>query len=164
MNWPVETIPDEDELYFHVHHTKITYNQDDQPILKEAALTNTPEQGHNKSCDWSRYSTPQQTRDRLGQQYRTGKTEFKNPEAFFVYSHGVAEWRYLHHEGTEYPPQKVEHNPKTTSALGSPGNRAHSVIIGDKTEKIRTIMARRAEWQIVPPESKAEMKQLRRSL
>ena len=68
MTWPVETIPDDDELYFCVHHSHITYNQDDRPILKETALANTPEQGPNKSCDWSKYSTPQETRDRLGRQ------------------------------------------------------------------------------------------------
>jgi len=80
-----------------------------------------------------------------------------------VYSHEVPQWRYLHQEGNEYPEQKVEHIPLEREEEGSPSNRAHSVIIGDKTEKIRSIMARRAKWQIAPPSSKAGMKELRRS-
>lgn len=166
MTWPVEPIPDEDDLYFHVHHQKIGYDEEGLPVLKESALTNTPETGPNKSCDWSEYSTPEATWALLGKQYRHGKTEFKNPDHFFVYSHSVSAWRTVHEKSKDFAEQTVNHDPieTTSEGVGSPNNRAHSIIIGDKKDKLRVVMARLAQWRVLPPASKAEMKLYRREL
>lgn len=127
---------------------------------KEAALGNTPEEGDNKSCDWSRHATPEATRSLLGRQYRRGTTEFKNADAFFVFQHTGAEWRTVHKESPETKAQLVAHDPifSESEVQGTPNNSAHAIIIGDKTEKLRTIMARKAQWAIPPSGSKAEMK------
>ena len=166
MTWPVEDIPDEDFLYFFIHNQDIGYDQDNQPVVKEAALSNTPKDGPNKSCDWSRYATPKETQALLGKQHRTGKTVFKNPAAFFVYAHGVELWRSVHQEGREYPEQEVRHDPieNQPEPTGKPNNRAHAIILGDKPDKLRVLMARRAVWKIHPPPTKAEMKAYRKEL
>lgn|GEM_PF-755549 len=167
MSWPIEDIPHSDSLYFFVHHSNVEYNHEDNAVLKEAALTNTPLHGDNKSCDWSRYATPEQTRALLGRQYKTRKTEFKNPEAFFVFSHGLASWRDLHMRFRELPEQRVEHTPieEYPEPIGSPNNRAHAIIIGDKSEmKLRVEMARCAKWEVQPPSSKQKMKVYRQEL
>lgn len=167
MSWPIEDISDSDSLYFFVHHSKVEYDHEDNAVLKEAALTDTPLNGGNKSCDWSRYASAEQTRVLLGRQYKTGKTEFKNPAEFFVFSHGVEQWRSLHLRFREFPEQRVEHNPieENPEPIGFPNNRAHAIIIGDKSDmRLRVAMARSAQWEVKPPATKAEMKAYRREL
>ncbi|TVR36894.1 MAG: hypothetical protein EA392_14315 [Cryomorphaceae bacterium] len=160
-----EEIPDADDLYFFIHHQNVTHKtQDQKPQPKEAALGNTPEKGPNKSCDWSAYSTPKETLSRLGKQYKTGTTNFKDPKHYFVYSHKVEEWRNIHQ--LDCPKQEVEYDPifSDPENLGEPNNKAHTIIIGTKSEKLRTIMARKARWPISPPGTKAEMKAFRKRL
>lgn len=160
-----EEIPNTDDLYFFIHHQQVTHKTPDQkPQPKEAALGNTPEKGDNKSCDWSAYSKPEETLSRLGKQHKTGTTNFKSPKHYFVYSHQVAEWRTL--TEIDCPKQEVEHNPifSDPETPGEPNNRAHAIIIGTKSEKLRTIMARKAKWQIKPPATKVEMKAFRKSV
>ncbi len=160
MNPVIENIPDGDQLNFFIHHQQITYSHEGMAMPREAALGNTPESGDNKSCDWSEHATPEATRALLGRQYRTGKTDFKDPRAFFVYQHTVAEWRTVHKEGPEAKAQEVTHDPifSDPEVPGKPNNPAHTIIIGDKSEKLRSLMARKSKWAIAPPDNKAEMK------
>ena len=76
--------------------------------------------GFGISVDWARYSTPQETRDR-------GGTPQDN-----------AVGQLLSNAVRAIEDQTVNHSPL-------PANRAHSVIIGRNTEKIRVLLTRIVE-------------------
>lgn len=155
--WEIEQISNESSLYFFVHFQNIRYdNSNLNPSVKEAALTNTPSDGLNKSCDWCKHTTPLETRSLRGKEYRLGKQEFKNPNHFFIYSNNAADWRNLKSQGLD---QIVEHNPikNNPEKIGEPNNRAHTIIIGNKDdEKLRVLISRSIKWEISPPLTKQE--------
>ena len=74
-HWKKELISDEDKLFCFIHKVNVNFKKDNKP--RAAAFQNTPKEGNNLSCDWSKYATPQETRLRVGKQFRTGTTEFK---------------------------------------------------------------------------------------
>lgn len=157
-------IPDEDLLHCYIHHSQVTYDEFGRPQPKEQALHNTPEVGDNKSCEWSRFHTPNDTRELRGREHNHKKDGFKNPNAYFVYSHAARQWRHLHTGKEKWPEQNVQHDPihSDLESVGEPNNLAHSVIIGNKSDvRLRTHMARKAQWGISPPNSKAAMKSYR---
>ena len=80
------------------------------------------------STDWNRYSTPHDTRS-------SGRSR---PDIYGVVGMIAGEVRAL--------PQDVEHSPL-------PANRAHTDVIGQKTARIRMLLARMARWEISLPPS-----------
>ena len=88
--WAVEQVPDDAYLFVRVHKSKI--EQKNAPTIgipKAGAFKNTPETGPDLSSDWNKYSTPQQSREQIGKEYRHGKEEFKNPSDFYIVSFKV---------------------------------------------------------------------------
>lgn len=104
-----------------VHKTWIGPNGDVPP----SAFQN---RGDGMSTDWSRYSTPEQTRDRRRQ-----------PSENLVVRMNVGRVRQV-------PGQQVEHSPL-------PKNRAHTNVTGDKDPESRVKLRRIAEIILtLPPE------------
>ncbi|SMD44439.1 hypothetical protein SAMN00777080_3060 [Aquiflexum balticum DSM 16537] len=163
--WVKETINDQDKLYFFIHIHAVKYDKEDrEPFVPESNLTNTPKEGPDKSCDWSKYHSPQETRELRGKEYKFGKSVFKRPEEFFVYSTRARDWR-----GINLPSYKqlVEHDPifNDPEPIGMPNNRAHGIIIGNKDDlKLRTIIARSINWEIAPPDTKIDCLALKKAL
>jgi len=116
--WPVEQIPGEDTLYMRVHdaHRK--------PGTHEISVGAFVNRSTGMSTDWAKYSTPQETRDRAK----------KNLERNAVVSFVVAEVRGI-------PEQQVEHTPDPDD-----DNRAHTEVLGPKSEEVRVQLRRLAKW------------------
>ena len=142
--WEKELIPNSDKIYCFIHIQANVNLKTGKP--RAAAFHNTPKQGDNLSCDWEKYTSPEETRIRIGEQFKTGSTEFKNPNLYAVATFPVMILR-----NDEYA-QKVEHDPvyNVPEIIGTPNNRAHSIIIGEKDEETRLKMVGIAEW-IIPP-------------
>ena len=142
--WENEPIPDTDNVFCFIHTLANVNPKTGKP--RAAAFHNTPKQGNNLSCDWEKYSTPEETRSRIGKQFKTGSTEFKNPLLFAVVVFHVQVLR------TDEFAQNVEHDPiyHNPEILGIPNNRAHSIIIGEKDEETRLKMVDMAQWVIHP--------------
>jgi hypothetical protein len=119
-NFPVEDIPDNDTLYHRVHKV---HCRDGELILSlvfkniDGAMSN----------DWSKYSTPQETKNRAK----------KNPENNGVLSMKVENIRSISN-------QIVIHAP-------FPENRSHTHIMGEKKEKQLIYFDRIWAWEIEPP-------------
>lgn len=136
-------IPNGDTVYCYIHKVNVNIKTG-KP--RSAAFQNTPRDGDNLSCDWSQYTTAEETKARIGKQFRAGTTEFKNPNLFGVSALNVKNLRFD-------LAQKVEHDPifSDTEILGQPNNYAHSIIIGEKDEETRLKMADElSEWIILP--------------
>jgi hypothetical protein len=142
--WENETIPDNDKVYCFIHIEANVNPKTGKP--RAAAFHNTPKQGDNLSCDWSKYSTPEETNSRIGLQYKAGTTIFKNPALFGVVAFDAGTLR------TEEYNQQVEHDPifNNPAIEGIPNNQAHSIIIGEKDEETRLKMVDMSEW-VIPP-------------
>ncbi len=142
--WEKELIPDSDKIYCFIHCQANVNPKTGKP--RAAAFHNTPKHGDNLSCDWEKYSTPEETRFRIGQQFKSGSTEFKNPNLYAVATFQVNILR------TDEYAQEIEHDPiyNTQEIIGIPNNRAHSIIIGKKDEETRLKMVEICEWAISP--------------
>ena len=142
QNQEKKHIIDDDDVYCYVHKSNIS--KTGKP--RAAAFQNTPREGDNLSCDWRAYTTPEDTKARIGKQFRTGTTEFKNPDIF-----GISQFKVKHLRVLELG-QKVEHDPifSEPEILGQPNNYAHSIIIGEKDEETRLKMVELSEWIIMP--------------
>ncbi len=84
----------------------------------------------------------------MAKQKKFGKEEFKNPADFFIYKFNVSNLRLI-----ETPKQFVEHDPvfNEPEIVGTPNNRSHSIIIGDKSDpELRIKLADMGEWEISP--------------
>lgn len=119
--WPVEDIPDADHLYMRVHRTWFKPSGD----ISLRAFAN---HGAGMSTDWSKYSTPEQTRDR-------GRT----PPSNAVVRMNVGDIRAM-------PGQSVAHSPQD-------GNRAHADVLGEKDEEARMLLRRRATIVLPLPDA-----------
>lgn len=142
--WIKEVIPDDAILYCRVHKNFIS-SKTGKP--KESAFHNTPKTGDNLSSDWNKYTTPKESRALIGRQYRFGKTEFKDPNVFFIIQ---LETEKI---SAKIIGQTIEHDPvfNEPELDGIPNNRAHSIIIGDKNDpEIRLKFVEICEWAIAP--------------
>jgi len=90
------------------------------------------------STDWERYSTPQETQER-------GRTPTDN---------GVIRMLASNVRAVD---QVVEHTPEQPGVLSpeDPGNRAHTDVIGEKTEYVRLMLLRASAWMIPIPQENA---------
>ncbi|WP_410006521.1 hypothetical protein [Aequorivita nionensis] len=147
MIWKTEEIPDNCFLFCNVHKGYLS-KKDNSP--NPSAFYNTPKTGDNLSTDWDKYSSAEESRERIGLQYKFGTTEFKNSSDFFIYAFETFKVRKI------IPLQKVIHDPlqHLPPRLGIPNNRSHSIIIGDKGDKndpeVRLKLVDAGEWAIAP--------------
>lgn len=120
QNWEVEQIPDLDRLFLRVHKNWLWENGD----LNPGFFRNTPpDQG--LSCDWEKYTTPTETRNRA-----------KDPPSNGVLAAIASAIRAV-------PRQRVEHDPDPQRK-----NRAHSQIFGEKSPEVRIKLLRSCTWLI----------------
>ncbi len=112
-SWPIEDIPDQDHLFMRMHRM---WFKPEGTIIPGAFQ----KRGGGTSTDWSRYSTPQQTR-------RRGRTPSDNAVIGMIVGAVRAK-----------PTQRVEHTPK-------PENRAHTDVLGEDDEEVRTKLVRLTE-------------------
>jgi len=120
-SWPVEEIPDNARLFRRVHSNFLRGQAGfDESYIPPGAIRKTDA---GLSTDWSKYSTPKQTR------FRAPK-----PEANGVISLPVGPVR-------REASQTVEHDPV-------PDNQSHSLVVGKKDEETRVLLLRLARWEI----------------
>ena len=122
--WEREEIPDQDRLFMRVHINTWVRNDEVLP----GAFDNRPAGAAGMSTDWERYSTPEETRERGRNPWRQAVIEFL-----------VGDARAL-------PGQTVEHRPQDD-------NRAHTEVVGEKSEKVRVKFTRIWKWAIQPQAS-----------
>lgn len=121
VSWPVEAIPDDDELYMRVHRQWLR-----QGRVVPGFFRNLPNDATGgMSSDWSRYSTPEETRRRA-----------RTPSDNAVVGLSVREVRAT-------PEQRVEHTPL-------PENRAHAEVFGPKDPEIQLLLSRAANLVLAP--------------
>lgn len=133
-DWKVEKIPIDAVLYCFIHKEALNHSTR-KPV--ERAFRNTPFiGGTDLSSDWSKYSTPDETRNRVGSQQKPNGS-FKNPADYYVIRLLVSQIL------TELPTQNIEHNPLPT-------NRAHTKILGEKDVEVRLKFFDLCNWEISP--------------
>lgn len=107
--WPVEEIPDADRLYLRVHRQWLKKDR-----IAPGFFQNRPDESTGAmSTDWSKYSTPEQTRGRA-----------RRPELNAVIA-------LLVHDVRSIPEQQVHHAPLQDHPT-IPDNRAHTDVAGPK--------------------------------
>jgi hypothetical protein len=130
MGFPVEEIPDADNVYRLVHTSQFQKPNRELPRIAVFA----PHQGEQViSVDWSKYTNPTESLLRVGKTYKTGKPEFKNPAEFQVFEMNVGKARRL-----VLPTLEVLHDPLfigDPEPEGSPNNRSHAHIQFPSTEE-----------------------------
>ena len=122
--WPIEEIPDTDVLYYRVHKTR--YLETSRALPADAPKDELPPNlfkfiKGDLSVDWSKYATPQESKDRARVPADNGIVEF---EAGAVRAQA----------------HKVVHTPEQN-------HRAHSSVRGDEP-KVRITLSRIAQWTI----------------
>ena len=126
VNFPVEEIPDSDELYRLIHISYIRAENTPEGDIPRGAFRDSD--GTGISTDWSRYSTPDEA---LGR---------KDPDENGLIEMNVGVVRGIRS-------LSVVHTPKND-------NRAHTSIFGlyknPRKEKIRILLIRASRW-IIPP-------------
>src|SRR5687768_13729856 len=103
MPWPTADVPDQDALFMRVFRDMM---RDDQ--INPGCFKDLPRAGDGMSTNWSRYSTPAET--------RAGGP--KPASEYGVIEMNVGEVRRI-------PDQRVVHDPL-------PHNRAHTLVHGPK--------------------------------
>ncbi len=124
IDWPTEEIPDEDLLYYRVHRQGCDERADFRP---EAFR----DQADSMSTDWSKYSTPAESRARARKPEDNGIVSLR--------AGGVRAIATL----------RVEHRPDSIRR-----NRAHTDVFGKKSVEVRVKLRRLAleggGWTISP--------------
>lgn len=143
--WEPENIDNDSTLLSRIHKDFIS-SKDNLP--KSSAFSNTPINGDNLSSDWTKYCTPESSRELIGKQ-KKANGELKNPSLFFMWLFNVGKLR------TEMKPnQTVEHEPIFNNPEDEyiPNNRAHSIIIGEKPNnaEFRVGLLKIGNWAIGP--------------
>ena len=116
MPFSVEEIPNEDHIYYRIHRNLIK----DQEVIPYAFRNVVS----GMSTDWSKYSTPEESRNRA-----------RIPSENGIIVLNVGEVRAI-------PSQTVIHTPSD--------NRAHSEVFGNKTQKVRIKFMEVYDWIIRP--------------
>jgi len=122
--WPIEIIPDEDDLYYRIHKM---FFENVPNIIPSAGFR---PQGNSMSTDWSKYSTPEESLQRAN-----------SPEDNRIVEMNVGDVRTI--------PLTVNHAPDYMKM-----NRAHTSVFGlvelpkSRLSKIRTQLATFSRWVI----------------
>ncbi len=128
MNWDIELIPNEDNLFLRIHGNLLRSDFDFTKNKVPINVFRTHNEG--MSVNWSKYSTPQKT-----------LSEAREPEKNGVIEMNAAKVR-------DFPPLDVIHTPNKE-------NRAHSNVInipekGPKKIKVRYNLSEISKWIILP--------------
>ncbi len=118
-NFPQEQIPDDANLFMRIHRDWLLDNGE----VKPGFFRNIPPDD-GMSCDWDKYSTAAQTKERA-----------RNPNFNGVLQFAACDARSL-------PDQHLAHDPQQE-------NRAHSQLFGEKTTEIRLKLKRLCKWAIL---------------
>lgn len=130
LSYPVENIPDEDKVYCYVH--KSQKNPKNAKKIRTDFFTDP-----KKSCEWCKYTTPQETLDRLAKTYKRGTEQLKNPADYGVISLEVNEIRKNKLD--------VQHRPTYKPFP----NQAHAEIIGEDEEfRLKLANPKIYKWEI----------------
>ena len=121
--WPIESIPDKDQLYMRVHRMWLRPNNGVSPgVFQDRENMEGMQPG--MSTDWEKYSTPTESKNRS-----------KDPTKNGIIRMQAGKIRKV-------PGQSVEHKPL-------PENRAHTEVYGDKDDpEVRLKFTRIYEWVI----------------
>ena len=107
--FPVEDVPDDDFLYYRIHKTKIDFSETDHKRkIKLIAFDPQPQGCTEMSTDWSKYSTPDESRNRA-----------RVPSDNGIVSFHVQKVR------AEPYPLSVKHDPTLVEHFR---NRSHTII------------------------------------
>ncbi len=117
--WGIEEIPDEDRLYLRVHRSIIN-RKTGEPM----PIAFSKHEG-GMSVDWTKYSTPVETQNRVPVRKRG--------------EHGVVEFEAARVRAVEG--QMVEHTPEDY-------NLGHSDVFGPESEEVRRKLSRICTWVI----------------
>jgi len=127
--WPVKDIPDKDKLYLRIHKNHYPKGEMNVKMVFK-------EQGRSLSTDWERHSTPEQTRNRGGQ----------DASNYGVISLITGDVRGI-------DDLKVEHSPIEFPPEGQEPNRAHTDVLGiNRRVEIKVKLQRLANFEIPVPE------------
>jgi hypothetical protein len=121
-SWPIELVPDADLLFMRVHHNNIREGR----LLPLVFLNHGEGEEDGMSTDWNKYSTPEETRNRVYKDKPTWKG-------------GVIQM--VAGEVRKIPNQVVQHAPLTD-------NRAHTNVKGRKDTQVRYLFMRSWTWVI----------------
>lgn len=117
-SWRIEDIPDQDALYLRVHRS---WWKDGK--LNLGCFSNHPKKTGGMSTDWSKYSTPDDSRDRA-----------KSPPDNAVFSLNVGAVRAIQGQTVEH--SLISGDPEI------PDNRAHAEVFGPKNTESRVHFGR----------------------
>jgi hypothetical protein len=123
--WITENIPNQDKIYMRVHRNMIKNGQPSTGIFK-----NQPTSTDGMSTDWEKYSTPEDTRNRVAPS--------KDPANYGVISMQVENVKNV-------PNQTVVHTPDIPN-----NNRAHTDVFGEKDAEARVHFGRIFELEFLP--------------
>lgn len=123
-DWPIEEIPCDDRVFMRIHQQYWAKGP-----LGPSCFKDQPEPGDGMSVDWSKYSSA--VRTRLGK----GRERASN---YGVVVLSVAKIRAI----TEPHRQTVVHDPE-------PHNRSHSLVEGEKTPRVRLLLLRECDCDVV---------------
>lgn len=123
MKWEEENIPNNSYLFRRIPSFYLV----DKDYISPNAFQN---KGKGMSVDWDKYSTPEQTRNRVLPRL--------DPLEFGVVKQKADKIRNIEE-------QFIKHEPSIRAK-----NRAHTVVIGSKTPKIRRKFQLISQWIIKP--------------
>jgi hypothetical protein len=150
-NWRVEPIPANAYLFRRIH---FGYVIEDKQSSNNFRPNPSAFKDNELSCDWNKYSTPQKSLELIGKEHKpnkkNGKSEFKDFNDFFIVSFHVKQIIDNNYQ------QEVLHNPLLYNPVqtGSPNNRAHSLVKGEKEGneaeevKVRFWLSKLSKWEI----------------
>ena len=122
MDLTKEDIPNKDVLYRWVKKDQV-----DGDLVFPTTFIDV---GKGMSTDWSKYSTAEETKNRVA-------SWGNNQKEYGVISFVAGEVRKIENQNVEHTPTKK--------------NRAHSDIKGEKTTKARVLFSRIYSWEIKTP-------------
>ena len=114
-DWPRETVPNVDDLFMRVHRSYIQQGELIPGVFRD--------RGSSMSTDWSKYSTPAETRQRA-----------RLPNENSVIALNAGEVRQIRD-------LTVSHSPV-------PGNRSHTDVLGEKDAEVRLKLLRIFKWAL----------------
>lgn len=126
QRWPSELIPDEDLLYKFVHQQWFKKTGEVSPTFFKNVMD--PLTGHSgMSTDWSRYSSPEETRSRA-----------KDPAINGVIEMTAVDVRAIPEQTVEHTPIQNNPNPKIKD------NHSHTDVFGSKDDlEIKRLFSRK---------------------
>ena len=125
--WPKEEIPAEGTVFMRIHRTWIRDG--------EAMIGVFQNREGGMSVDWNEYSTAEETRLRA-----------RRPAENGVISMNVGAIRSIEGLLVEHDP--IQENSLDAQGKAVPHNRAHTEVLGEKTEERRVKLSRIYSWEI----------------